>query len=226
MPPYPIPSCSACPASGEPHGAALHLAPTRSGGAAARRYLDNVLIRLIWWRASTRYDSVRPIHSQLSHSASGGACMASHRVLTLSWGGGIFLVVCLYLPLMATAQQKSDADLARDGAIALATAHGEKPRYGGKFLSVGNEEVPFYDMHQTSLGGIYAATAPAYNCLIRTSPYDPKGQEIIPELADSWEISDGGKTITFYLHKGVKWHDGAPFSAADVKYTIERIMHP
>jgi len=152
--------------------------------------------------------------------------MASHRVLTLSWGGGLLLVVCLCLPLMTTAQQKSDADLARDGAIALAAAHGEKPRYGGKFLSVGNEEVPFYDMHQTSLGGIYAATAPAYNCLIRTSPYDPKGQEIIPELADSWEISDGGKTITFYLHKGVKWHDGVPFSSADVQYTVERIMHP
>lgn len=152
--------------------------------------------------------------------------MASHRVLTLSWGGGLLLVVCLCLPLMATAQQKSDADLAREGAIALAAAHGEKPRYGGKFLSVGNEEVPFYDMHQTSLGGIYAATAPAYNCLIRTSPYDPKGQEIIPELADSWEISDGGKTITFHLHKGVKWHDGVPFSSADVKYTVERIMNP
>jgi peptide/nickel transport system substrate-binding protein len=152
--------------------------------------------------------------------------MASHRVLKLSWGGGLLLAVCLCLPLMATAQQKSDADLARDGAIALAAAHGEKPRYGGKFLSVGNEEVPFYDMHQTSLGGIYAATAPAYNCLIRTSPYDPKGQEIIPELADSWEISDGGKTITFYLHKGVKWHDGVPFSSADVQYTVERIMNP
>src|SRR5438874_2665957 len=195
-------------------------------GAAWRRYLDNVLTRLIWWRAATRYGSVRPIHLQLSHSVYGGACMASHRVLKLSWEGGLLLAVCLCLPLMTTAQQKSDADLARDGAIALAAAHGEKPRYGGKFLSVGNEEVPFYDMHQTSLGGIYAATAPAYNCLIRTSPYDPKGQEIIPELADSWEISDGGKTITFHLHKGVKWHDGVPFSSADVKYTVERIMHP
>jgi peptide/nickel transport system substrate-binding protein len=91
---------------------------------------------------------------------------------------------------------------------------------------VGNEEIPFYDMHQTSLGGIYAAVAPAYNCLIRTSPYDPAGQEIMPELADAWEVSDGGKTLTFYLHKGVKWHDGTPFSSADVTYTIERIMHP
>ena len=152
--------------------------------------------------------------------------MASRTYHRLMWRLGLLLVLCL--PLLVVAQQaaKSDADLARQGALALALAHGDKPRYGGKFLSVGNEEVPFYDMHQTSLGGIYAAVAPAYNCLIRTSPYDPKGQEIMPELADAWEVSDGGKTLTFHLHKGVKWHDGAPFSSADVKYTIERIMHP
>jgi len=152
--------------------------------------------------------------------------MVSGTFRRLTWRIGLLLVVCL--PLLVVAQQaaKSDADLARQGALALALAHGDKPRYGGKFVSVGNEEIPFYDMHQTSLGGIYAAVAPAYNCLIRTSPYDPKGQEIMPELADAWEVSDGGKTLTFHLHKGVKWHDGAPFSSADVKYTIERIMHP
>ena len=116
--------------------------------------------------------------------------------------------------------------MAQQGAIALAAAHGEKPRYGGTFLSAGNEEILYYDMHQTSLGGIYAAVSPAYNCLIRTSPYDPMARDIIPELAETWEISDGGKTITFHLHHGVKWHDGTPFSSADVQYTLERIMHP
>lgn len=152
--------------------------------------------------------------------------MASRTYHRWMWRIGLLTVLCL--PLLVVAQQaaKSDADLARQGALALALAHGDKPRYGGKFVSVGNEEIPFYDMHQTSLGGIYAAVAPAYNCLIRTSPYDPKGQEIMPELADTWEISDGGKTLTFHLHQGVKWHDGVPFSSADVKYTIERIMRP
>jgi hypothetical protein len=112
--------------------------------------------------------------------------MTSRTCYRLMWRIGLLAVVCL--PLLVVAQQaaKSDADLARQGALALAMAHGDKPRYGGKFLSVGNEEIPFYDMHQTSLGGIYAAVAPAYNCLIRTSPYDPKGQEIMPELADTW----------------------------------------
>jgi peptide/nickel transport system substrate-binding protein len=140
---------------------------------------------------------------------------------------GLLLVAGMCLAAAAQqAAKQSDAVLARQGALALAAAHGEKPRYGGTFLSAGNEEIPFYDLHQTSLGGIYAAVAPAYNCLIRTSPYDPMAMDIIPELAETWEIGDGGKTITFHLHKGVKWHDGAPFSAADVQYTIERIMHP
>jgi len=132
------------------------------------------------------------------------------------------------IALRASAQQvtQSDLEVARQGAIPLAAAHGEKPRYGGKFLSAGNEEVPFYDLHQTSLGGVYAAVAPAYNCLIRTSPYDPMALDIIPELADTWEFSDGGKTLTFHLQQGVKWHDGTPFSSADVQYTIERITNP
>src|SRR5262244_1501887 len=153
--------------------------------------------------------------------------MAYHRYLRPRWWVGLFLVVVMCLAAAAQqAAKKSDAELVREGAIPLAAAHGEKPRYGGKFLSAGNEEIPFYDMHQTSLGGVYAATAPAYNCLIRSSPYDPTGQALIPELAETWEVSDGGQTLTFHLHQGVKWHDGVPFSSADVQYTIERIMHP
>src|SRR6266511_3296275 len=159
-------------------------------------------------------------------SVEGGAMMAYCWSRRLTWVGSLLLIVSL--PLLATAQQatRSDADLVREGASALAAAHGERPRYGGKFISVGNEEIPLYDVHQTSFGGVYAATAPVYNCLIRTSPYDPLALDIVPELADTWDISEGGKTITFHLHKGVRWHDGAPFSAADVKYTIERIMNP
>ena len=152
--------------------------------------------------------------------------MTSRRLLTRTWWVGLSLVVFLSQPALAQQAPTSDIAVARQGALALAAAHGEKPRYGGKFLSAGNEEIPFYDLHQTSFGGVYAAVAPAYNCLIRTSPYDSMALDIIPELADTWDISDGGQTITFHLHKGVKWHDGVPFSSEDVQYTIERIMHP
>ena len=152
--------------------------------------------------------------------------MMSRTILTLIWWVSLLLVGSMALPAWAQQAVTSDREVARQGALALAAAHGETPRYGGTFLSAGNEEVLHYDMHQTSLGGIYAAVSPAYNCLIRTSPYDPMALDIIPELAETWEISDGGKTITFHLHQGVQWHDGTPFSSADVQYTIERIMHP
>src|SRR6058998_489127 len=152
--------------------------------------------------------------------------MMSCKLRTLTWCISAWLVGSIVCCASAQQTTRSDLEVARQGALALAMAHGDKPRYGGKFLSVGNEEIPFYDMHQTSLGGIYAAVAPAYNCLLRTSPYDPMALDLIPELADTWDISDGGKTITFHLHKGVKWHDGVPFTSEDVQYTIERIMHP
>jgi peptide/nickel transport system substrate-binding protein len=152
--------------------------------------------------------------------------MMSCKLRTLTWCMSALLVGSIALRASAQQVTQSDLEVARQGAIPLAAAHGEKPRYGGKFLSAGNEEVPFYDLHQTSLGGVYAAVAPAYNCLIRTSPYDPMALDILPELADTWEFSDGGKTLTFHLHQGVKWHDGTPFSSADVQYTIERITNP
>ena len=150
----------------------------------------------------------------------------SHGVRGVAWCICLLLVVGVTAGVIAQQATTSDADLVRQGPLALAAAHGEKPRYGGKFLSAGNEVLPHFDMHQTSFAGIYTATAPVYNCLVRTSPYDPQALDVVPELAHAWEFSDGGKTITFHLHQGVKWHDGEAFSSADVTYTIERILHP
>lgn len=46
--------------------------------------------------------------------------------------------------------------------------------------------------------------------------------EVLPALAESWEISDDGKVYTFKLHSGVKFHDGTDFDAEDVKFTLDR----
>lgn len=48
--------------------------------------------------------------------------------------------------------------------------------------------------------------------------------EVLPGLARSWEISDDGTVYTFHLAEGVTFHDGAEFSAEDVKFSIDRAM--
>lgn len=48
----------------------------------------------------------------------------------------------------------------------------------------------------------------------------------VPQLAKDWKISDDGKTYTFYLQKGVNFHDGTPFNAEAVKYNFDRMLDP
>ncbi len=48
--------------------------------------------------------------------------------------------------------------------------------------------------------------------------------DIVPDLAQAWEISEDGQTYTFYLRRDVRWHDGAPFTAQDVAFTIGLIQ--
>lgn len=61
-----------------------------------------------------------------------------------------------------------------------------------------------------------------YNGLVR---YD-KNLKLEPELAESWEVSPDGLVITFHLRKGVKWHDGQPFTSRDVLYTYKVTIDP
>ena len=49
-----------------------------------------------------------------------------------------------------------------------------------------------------------------------------KTGEIVPGLAESWEISDDAKTYTFHLHDGVTFHDGTTMDAEDVKFSLDR----
>lgn len=49
----------------------------------------------------------------------------------------------------------------------------------------------------------------------------PSG-EVVPDLAQSWTVSDDGKVYTFKLHTGVKFHDGTDFDANDVKFSLDR----
>ena len=65
------------------------------------------------------------------------------------------------------------------------------------------------------------------NVLIFDGLTDHDGNnEVVPRLAKSWDYDEENSTYTFHLEEGVKWHDGEPFTAEDVKFTIEAIMDP
>ncbi|MDI6857654.1 MAG: ABC transporter substrate-binding protein [Dehalococcoidia bacterium] len=53
----------------------------------------------------------------------------------------------------------------------------------------------------------------------------PKG-DVLPGLAESWDISANNKTYTFHLRRGVTWHDGHPFTADDVVFTVGLLQDP
>ena len=81
-----------------------------------------------------------------------------------------------------------------------------------------------FDVHQSGTVANIGAQSPMYDTLLRRDPRD--GQTIIPDLAFKWDVAPDGKKYTFHLRKGVKFHDGADFTAEDVKATYDRIIHP
>lgn len=76
-----------------------------------------------------------------------------------------------------------------------------------------------------SAGPIYQVSAKLFDGLV---DYD-QNLNMVPQLAESWDISDDGMTMTFKLRPGVKWHDGAPFTSADVAWSavnVWKAAHP
>jgi len=56
--------------------------------------------------------------------------------------------------------------------------------------------------------------------------YEPGTTKLVPHLAESYTISPDGRTYTFRLRRGVRFHNGREVVASDVKYTLERVLNP
>ncbi|MBI2907634.1 MAG: ABC transporter substrate-binding protein [Chloroflexi bacterium] len=100
----------------------------------------------------------------------------------------------------------------------------EQPKYGGVLRRWGRLDAPGFDPHHETAYDTVQVIALAYEGLLE---YDPlKQEEIAAGLAESWELSKDGKAYTLKLRQGVRWHDGKPFTAEDVKFSLERIKDP
>jgi peptide/nickel transport system substrate-binding protein len=99
------------------------------------------------------------------------------------------------------------------------------PKRGGILRYGITMRPPHFDVHQSGTINSLGAQGCMFDNLIRHDPRD-SGKTIIPDLAHSWEISKDAKTYTFFLRKGVQFHDGAELTAEDVKATFDRIVKP
>lgn len=108
-------------------------------------------------------------------------------------------------------------------ALALSTPGGSAPaQTGGQFLMSIQT-----DPTMVSVVGHDTASVMVNKVLFNglTKP-DERTQSPVPDLAESWSVSPDGLVWTFKLRRNVKWHDGQPFTAEDVKFTMDLILEP
>ena len=110
--------------------------------------------------------------------------------------------------------------LAAPLAMAQAT-----PQKGGTLVLVVQPEPPTLAAYQSTAGPVGQVTTKVYEGLLEYD-FDLKPQ---PGLAKSWSVSPDAKTVTFNLQEGVKFHDGKPFTSADVQFSVMEVLkkvHP
>src|SRR5882672_2803934 len=98
------------------------------------------------------------------------------------------------------------------------------PKRGGVLKWGGLANSTLYDLHQTGTIANMGPQAPMYDLLVQVDPVH--WDQVIPDLAKSWQISVDGLTYTFALREGVKFHDGAPLTAEDVVASFTHIISP
>src|SRR5436309_11858562 len=111
-------------------------------------------------------------------------------------------------------------------AAAIPAGAQDKPRSGGELVFVVPSEPPSYDAHQEETFGVIHPMAPHYNTLLRVDPTDKTGTKPVGDLAESWTAAKDGRTYTFKLRRGVKFHDGSEMTSKDVKASYDKIIFP
>lgn len=110
------------------------------------------------------------------------------------------------------------------GSTASNDANGSKINENNIFRLVTNDEQTTCDVQKTT--EYYTIALNIYERLVETKTNSDGSSELVPGLAESWEISDDGLVYTFNLRKGVKFHNGEEFKADDIVYTFERMLKP
>jgi peptide/nickel transport system substrate-binding protein len=110
----------------------------------------------------------------------------------------------------------------------IPAAADENPKYGGILTYVIPADAPpSFDGHRETTFATIHSAAPFYSVLIRVDPNNPSSTDFVCDLCTAMpQPTDNGKTYTFKIREGVKFHDGTPLTAADVAASWDEIIHP
>jgi peptide/nickel transport system substrate-binding protein len=105
----------------------------------------------------------------------------------------------------------------------MTTVQAQTPKAGGILHIYHRETPPSLSIHEEATFSVNVPAMGVYNNLVIYDQHIPQASlaTIRPELATSWAWDKSNTALTFKLRSGVKWHDGVPFTAKDVKCTFD-----
>src|SRR5919198_6134903 len=111
-------------------------------------------------------------------------------------------------------------------ATSQAPQASQTPKSGGVLNMMLREDLAQgFAIHETATISTVWPAMPCFNNLVLFDPLKKTESvdTIIGELAEKWSWQDNFRNLVFFLRKGVKWYDGQPFTAKDVKYTFDML---
>src|SRR6202790_2740502 len=110
--------------------------------------------------------------------------------------------------------------------LAMPAVAEETPKRGGTLtFMIPADAPPSLDAQREETYATIHSAAPFYSTLIRANPMDPGSPDLVCDLCTKMpKPTDEGKTYTFKIRQGVKFHDGTPLTADDVAATFNAIV--
>ncbi|MCJ7506504.1 ABC transporter substrate-binding protein [Candidatus Bathyarchaeota archaeon] len=99
---------------------------------------------------------------------------------------------------------------------------GKRPKQGGTLVIGVSQMEPAH--LNVMAGGATNAEMWGNSIFSQLTAMSADHKTILPDLAESWDMSPDGKTYTFHLRRDVKWHDDVPFTSDDVLFTFQQII--